>query len=109
MERARFLELETLSLALGETENCTLKLTDPEPGKTVEVQALLRKGFRSAVKVEPARSVTDENGELEVHITAIRKGRDWTAWAVPDERGLFEFSKTSYDGGLAWGMFVEVK
>jgi len=37
MERARFLELETLSLALGETENCTLKLTDPEPGKTVEV------------------------------------------------------------------------
>ncbi|MGR3317618.1 MAG: PKD domain-containing protein [Candidatus Anammoxibacter sp.] len=81
--------LEKLTMNVGDTESCTLKLTNHEPGKTVEVSLLLKKGFRSAVKVEPARSVTDEKGEIEITITAVRKGRDWAAWAVKNERGQF--------------------
>ncbi|MGR3319880.1 MAG: hypothetical protein ACUZ8O_15545, partial [Candidatus Anammoxibacter sp.] len=77
--------------------------------KTVEILSLLRKGFRSAIEIEPARSVTDNNGELKITITAIRKGRDWSAWAVRNKRGAFRFNKKTYDAGLAWGMFVEVK
>ncbi|MGR3318153.1 MAG: cohesin domain-containing protein [Candidatus Anammoxibacter sp.] len=109
MKRGSFLGLEKLTMNVGDTENCTLKLTNHEPGKTVEVSLLLRKGLRSAIKVEPARSVTDENGELKSTITAIRKGRDWAAWAVKNERGAFWFNKKTYDTGLAWGMFVEVR
>ncbi len=109
MKRGPFLELEKLNMKLGDSENCTLKLTNHEPGKRIEVSSLLRKGFWSAIKIEPARSVTDENGVLEITITAARKGRDWAAWAVPNDRGQFEFNKKTYDTGLAWGMFVEVK
>ncbi|MGR3320189.1 MAG: right-handed parallel beta-helix repeat-containing protein [Candidatus Anammoxibacter sp.] len=108
-KRGSFLGLEKLTLALGDTENCTLKLTDREPGKTVEISTLLRNGFRSAIEIAPAMGVTDENGELEISITAIRKGKDWAAWAVPNDRGIFKFNKKTYDTGLAWGMFVEVK
>ncbi|MGR3317592.1 MAG: hypothetical protein ACUZ8O_03860 [Candidatus Anammoxibacter sp.] len=67
MKRGFFFGLETLTMEVGDTENCTLKLTNHEPGKTVEVSTLLRKGFMSAIKVEPARSVTDENGEIEIN------------------------------------------
>ncbi|MGR3319727.1 MAG: PKD domain-containing protein [Candidatus Anammoxibacter sp.] len=109
MKRGHVFDLETLTMDVGDTENCTLKLTNHEPGKTVEVSLLLRKGFRSAIKVEPARSVTDENGEIEITITAIRKGKDWAAWAVPNDKGQFRFNKKTYDTGLAWGMFVEVR
>ncbi|MGR3218584.1 MAG: cohesin domain-containing protein [Candidatus Anammoxibacter sp.] len=109
MKRGPFLGLEKLTMNVGDTENCTLKLTNNEPGKTVEILSLLRKGFRSAIEIEPARSVTDNNGELKITITAIRKGRDWSAWAVRNKRGAFRFNKKTYDAGLAWGMFVEVK
>ena len=53
--------------------------------------------------------MTDENGELEITITTLKKGRDWAAWAVPNEDNEFEFNKKSYDEGLAWGMFVKVR
>ena len=109
LKSARLSGLEKLTLKLGESENCTLRLTNHEPGKKVEISSLLRKGLRSSIKVEPARSVTDANGELEITITAIRKGKDWAAWAVQNDRGLFRFNKKTYDAGLAWGMFVEVE
>ena len=93
----------------GDTENCTLKLTNNESKKTVEVSSLLRNGLRSAIKIAPESGVTDPNGELEITITALQKGRDWAAWAVPNDNNVFEFSKQTYDSGLAWGMFVRVK
>ncbi|MGR3318759.1 MAG: hypothetical protein ACUZ8O_09800, partial [Candidatus Anammoxibacter sp.] len=108
-KRGGFFGLEKLTLELGDTENCTLKLTDHEPGKTVEISTLLRIGFRSAIKVEPTESVTDANGELAITITAMRQGKDWAAWAVKNDRGEFKFNKKTYDGGLAWGMFVKVR
>ena len=104
-----FTGLETLTMNIGDTENCTLKLTKPEAGKKIEVALLLKKGFRSAIRVEPNKGITDDNGELKIIITAIQKGRDWTAWSVSNERGRFKFNKKAYDTGLAWGMFVEVK
>ena len=109
MERGLILGLETLTLEKGETENCTLKLTDHESGKTVTIGTLLRDGFRSAIEIASESGVTDENGELEITIKAVKKGRDWAAWAVPNEDNVFEFSKKTYDAGLAWGMFVKVK
>jgi len=109
LKSARLSGLEKLTLELGEMENCTLKLSNHEPGKTVEISSLLRKGLKSSIKIVPSRSVTDANGELEITITAIRKGKDWAAWAVQNGRGLFMFNKKTYDTGLAWGMFVEVE
>ncbi len=103
------LGLEKLVLKMGKNEHCTLKLTNLEPGTPVEISSLLRKGLLSAIKIEPARSETDLNGELEITIIAIRKGIDWAAWAVKNHNGNFEFSKKSYGAGLAWGMFVEVQ
>ncbi|MGR3319039.1 MAG: PKD domain-containing protein [Candidatus Anammoxibacter sp.] len=109
MKRGHVFELEKLTLNVGDTENCTLKLTNHEPGKTVKIATLLKKGFRSAIEIAPERGVTDENGELKITITAIRKGKDWAAWAVKNDRGQFKFNMKTYDGGLAWGMFVAVK
>ncbi|MGR3317105.1 MAG: cohesin domain-containing protein, partial [Candidatus Anammoxibacter sp.] len=62
MKRGSFFGLEKLTMNVGDTENCTLKLANHEIGKTVEISSLLRKGLRSSIKIEPARSVTDENG-----------------------------------------------
>ncbi|MGR3220415.1 MAG: hypothetical protein ACUZ8H_11470 [Candidatus Anammoxibacter sp.] len=108
MKRGPILRLETLTMNVGDTENCTLKLTNHEAGKTVEIATRLRKWFGSAIEVEPTSGVTDENGELDITITALRKGINWSAWAVPNDRGEFRFNKKTYDGGLAWGMFVKV-
>ena len=101
--------LEMLKLTLGINEQCTLKLINLEPGVPVEISSILKAGLRSAIKIDPARSITDANGELEITITALRKGIDWAAWAVRDDNGKFVFNKNAYDSGLAWGMFVEVK
>ncbi|MGR3318235.1 MAG: hypothetical protein ACUZ8O_07105 [Candidatus Anammoxibacter sp.] len=109
MERMFFFGLEKLTMNVGDAENCTLKLTNHEPGKTVNVATKLRKLFGSAIEIEPAEGVTDENGELEITITAIEKGINWAAWAVPNDRGKFKFNKKTYDTGLAWGMFVDVE
>ena len=109
LERRYVFGLEKLTMNVGETENCMLKLTKYEPGTVVEISSLLRKGFRSAVSIEPVRSVTNANGELSITITAIKKGKDWAAWAVPNGKGQFTFTKQSYDAGLAWGMFVDVR
>ncbi|MGR3177377.1 MAG: carboxypeptidase-like regulatory domain-containing protein, partial [Candidatus Anammoxibacter sp.] len=109
MKRGFFFRLETLTMNVGDTENCTLKLTNHEPGKTVEIANSLMGWFGSAIKIEPSSGVTDANGELAITITAKRKGKDWAAWAVPNDRGQFLFNMKTYDSGLAWGMFVEVR
>ncbi|MGR3317067.1 MAG: PKD domain-containing protein [Candidatus Anammoxibacter sp.] len=109
MERGPILGLEKITMNVGDTENCTLKLTNREPDKTVEIASRLRKWFGSAIEIEPSSGVTDENGELEITLTALRKGINWTAWAVQNDRGQFKFNKKSYDTGLAWGMFVRVR
>ncbi|MGR3318045.1 MAG: PKD domain-containing protein, partial [Candidatus Anammoxibacter sp.] len=109
MKRGFFFALETLTMNVGDTENCTLKLTNHESGKTVEIANSLMGWFGSAIKIEPSSGGTDENGELAITITAKRKGKDWAAWAVPNDRGQFLFNMKTYDTGLAWGMFVEVK
>ncbi len=101
--------IETLTMDLNETETCLLKLTNLESGVPIEIGTLSRSGLRSATSIDPAIGIPDANGELVVTITAISKGTDWVAWAVPNDKGEFEFSKKAYDSGIAWGMFVEVK
>jgi len=101
--------LEKLSLTLGESESCKLKLINLEPGVSVEVSTNLRTGFRSSIGVSPISGITNTNGEIEFIISAIGEGIDWISWAVQNEEGNFEFSKEAYDAGSAWGMFVEVK
>lgn len=39
----------------------------------------------------------------------MRKGIDWTAWAVANKDGEIAFGKESYENGTALGMFVEVR
>ncbi len=102
-------ELETLVMEIGLNEQCKLKLTNLEPGVLVDVDTLIRSGFRSSIIAHPLRSTTNADGELEITITAVKKGIDWVAWAVRNEDGEFEYSKNAYDAGTAWGMFVEVK
>ncbi|MGR3179765.1 MAG: hypothetical protein ACUZ8E_17130 [Candidatus Anammoxibacter sp.] len=104
-----FFGLETLTMNVGDTENCTLKLTNHEPDKTVEISTQLMQWFGSTIVIEPTRSVTDTNGELEITLTALSKGMNWAAWAVPDNKNVLEFNKKAYDTGLAWGMFVKVE
>lgn len=99
---------EKLIMDHGANETCVIKLTQFVPGVTVEVSTLLRKGLRSSIIVEPEKGITNDKGELEVTITALKRGIDWIAWAIPNEKGIFEYSKHAYDTGLAWGMFVEV-
>ncbi len=103
------LGFERLELELGGNERCKIKLTHLEPGVSVDVSTHLRTGLNSSIKVSPMHAVTDANGELEVVITAVKRGVDWVAWAVPNKNGEFVFNKEAYNNGLAWGMFVEVK
>ncbi|MGR3176629.1 MAG: NHL domain-containing protein [Candidatus Anammoxibacter sp.] len=107
--QSSFAGIKRLVLKFGEKEHCTLKLTNLEPRLPVEISSQLWKGLRSSIKIEPARSIVDANGELEITITAIRKGVDWAAWAVKNDKGRYEFSKKMYDLGTAWGMFVVVR
>lgn len=101
--------VETITMERDSNETCTVKLTQFGPGVEVEVSTLQRQGLYSSIKVTPEKGITDSKGELEVEITGLRKGIDWIAWAVPNEEGIFEFSKHAYDTGLAWGMFVDVR
>ena len=101
--------LERLIMRLGENETCKTRLTNFAPNTPIKVSTSLHPGLRSSIIVEPATGTTDENGEIEFMITAINRGIDWIAWAVPDDNGKFMFSKKSYDAGTAWGMFVDVK
>ncbi len=103
------LDLEKLIMELGSNEPCTLKLTNLEPGTQIEISTNLRTMVKPSITVEPSSGMTDENGELEFTISAVGKGTDWIAWALPDENGETEFSKKAYDNGSAWGMFVDVK
>lgn len=107
--RNSFAGLEKMMLKLGGNETCTIKLTQIEPGTHVEILSNLRTGFKSSIQVDPVDGVTNENGELEIVISAIGRGVDWVSWAVPSLKGEFEFDKKAYDTGRAWGMFVEVQ
>ncbi len=100
--------LERLIIHLGTDNSCTLKLTDPSLKSGVEISTNLRSGFNRSINVTPLNSFADSNGEINFSITAVSSGIDWVAWAIPNEKGEFEFSKNAYDTGLAWGMFVEV-
>lgn len=102
-------DLERLALKLGENEVCILKLTNLEPFIPVNVSANIRTGIKTSIKVESVSGETDSNGQIEFVITAISKGLDWVAWAVPNEKGEIEFSKDAFDSGSAWGMLVEIK
>lgn len=101
--------LDKLVLKSGNNEACVLQLTNFEPGIPVEISTNIKTGVKSSIKVTPENGITDINGELEFTISAIKRGVDWIAWAVPDETGEFQFNKRAYDKGTAWGMFVEVK
>ncbi len=101
--------LEKITLELGETEKCALKISALEPNIPVNVATNLRNGIRSTINVDPVNGATDNNGELEFTIKAIKKGVDWIAWGVPNKKGNIEFNRKTFDAGLAWGMFVEVR
>ncbi|MGR3319385.1 MAG: WD40/YVTN/BNR-like repeat-containing protein [Candidatus Anammoxibacter sp.] len=106
---AGFSGIEKMIMSLGEDEECVLKLTNLEPGVQIEISTNLRTGFKPSITIDPESGLTDSNGEIEFTISAIDTGVDWIAWAIPNDAGTSEFSKQSFDSGLAWGMFVRVK
>ncbi len=108
LQKAHFTGIERLNLDVGDTENCVLALSKVEPGVQVEISTKIS-GNRQSIKVEPAKAITDANGEIPFTITAINKGVDWIAWAAPNDNGTVRFNKKAFDAGLAWGMFVEVE
>ncbi len=101
--------LEKLILESGSNETCTLKLTNLEPGKPVDIASNLRSGYRACIDIEPNNGTVNENGELDITIMAVKAGVDWVSWTVANEEGEFKFDKDAYDTGVAWGMFVEVR
>lgn len=100
---------EKMIMELGTNEQCTVTLTNLEPGQPVEFSTFMRTGRSTSIQVSPENGITNANGQMEFTISAIEKGSDWIAWAVRNDKGKFEFSKQAYDNGTAWGMFVEVK
>ncbi len=101
--------LESLSLSVGESVGCVLELTNGGSEGPVEISTLLRAGFRSSISVDPASGMTDEDGKISFTITGVSDGMDWIAWARPNDKGEMAFGKRSYNGGTAWGAFIEVE
>lgn len=99
---------EKLTLNFGDTENCALKITNPNQDTFVQVLTSHKTGPHTAVEITPTNGNTDNNNLLEFAIKAIDKGVDWIAFAIPNKNGKLEFTKKAYDEGFAWGMFVEV-
>ncbi len=83
-----------LTLNKGETEACTLKMNNVEPGSQTKVVSNIMRGLRSSIKVDPAEGTTDANGEFAFTISAERPGFDWAIWTI--------------DEGLSAGIVVEV-
>ena len=102
-------DLEKIDLDYGDTESCTLRIINAEPGEKVEVSVNQRNGIRSAVNIDPVFAFTDDFGTAEFTITTARRGIDWISWAIADENNNFTFDKKAYEDGRAWGMFVEVR
>ena len=101
--------IEKLILNLGEKTSCQATLTRLRPNTVVEISTRLRPKLMSAVNVEPRRAVVNKNGEVHFTLTAVKKGINWIAWAVRNDKNKFSFNKSAYDEGNAWGMYVEVK
>ena len=101
--------VEKLILELGNDETCILKLVNLASNIPVEISTNIIQGSRSSIKVEPITGTTDENGELEFKITALKKGIDWIMWAVKNQNGQFEFNRKAFNSGSAFGVFVYVK
>ena len=101
--------ISRLVMKLGEEESCLLKLTNVAPGVPVDVSPVLRTGARHAVEIDPLNGKTNENGELRIKIKAVKQGRAWAAWGVPENNKKAQFNMEAYNNGLSWGMFVDVQ
>lgn len=108
-----FYGVPSLSLEEGQTTVCTLMLDY----KVLGLADTLGNKFTTNLKttehkianVSPEEGETDGNGRFRFTVTAKKKGSEWIAWCLPNEKGEFEFTKDNYRKGLAFGMFVKVK
>lgn len=100
--------LELLTMEVGDTEACTLKLTNFEPGRSVEViVSTIPRSNKSPITIDmPDGNMTDENGELRVNIMSTGEGFAWFACSIVKGRS---FSLRHYRQGAAWGAFVNAE
>lgn len=101
--------VEWLVLAPGDSVACVLELVGVDPGEPVDVSTFLIGGFSSAIGVDPAGGVIDENGRFAFDITAVKRGVDWMALSVGNKDGGFAFDGGAVGAGVSAGIFVLVK
>ncbi len=101
--------ISRLIMKLGEEESCLLKLTNISPGVPVDVSAIQRTVSEHSVEINPLNGKTNEDGELNINIKAVKRGRTWAAWGIPENDRRPTFNKEAYDKGLSWGMVIEVQ
>ncbi len=97
--------IETLTVNVGETVSCVLKLIcDGDKN----ISTVLR-GSASVVNIVSDEETVD--GELLVEIEGEEPGMVWAAWGIaPPQRGLRNnrFGKADFDETNAWGFVIEV-
>ena len=101
--------IETLTMELGDVESCTLRVNKFEQGTDIEISSNFNDDIWSSINIDPQNGFVDEDGVLELTISAVNEGIDWIAWAIPNKDGIIEFNRRSYENGYALGMFVIVK
>ncbi|MGR3218530.1 MAG: endo alpha-1,4 polygalactosaminidase [Candidatus Anammoxibacter sp.] len=89
----KFGRIEVMSLEIGEIMHCTLAVNNDlininDVG--IRVSTELKTGNKVSIKVNPLDSITGDNGELEITITAIDKGTDRVSRAIADKDGNLE-------------------
>ncbi len=97
--------IETLTLNVGETVSCVLKLTGDGDRNITNVV----RGNDSVVSIVSDEETVD--GELVVEIEGEEPGMVWAAWGiVKPQRGLRRnrFDKVDFDETNAWGFVIEV-
>ncbi len=109
-----FYGITRLVLELGEETSCTLLLNDPSAiGLKTHGGNKLSTNLRAieskVVIVSPEHGETDGNGKFHFTISTKGVGDEWIAWAVPDAKGEFVFTKDTIKQGIAHGMFVKVE
>lgn len=100
-------DTEKLVMSVSESENCKLEFTNLSISSQVLIKHIPLGG--KSVQISPIQGNTGSSGGLTFTITGLKKGKDWTTWAVPENSGKVNFGKDAFENGTAWVMFVEVK
>ncbi len=108
-----FYGVAALNMMVGEESSCSIlidhKIIGLASAAGIKLESNMRKANSITVIVTPDHGVTDGNGRIKFNVSTKKKGSEWVAWALANEKGEFDFSKDAYKKGLACGMFIKIK